>query len=167
MRPLYYNAYLTTFSLEDELKASGWSSRSSATTTDSCRRTTGSTPRVPGGVGGPAHHFKRVKLKHGETVKVDLVEVELVVDSKNDYEYLLFEDYKPAASRRTAERASLERIGSLYGVPGREGNFPGPQLSRGQHTLKGTEFGRKSPEVSAPCQPRSTGSTPPTQGELR
>ena len=51
--PLYYNAYLTTFSLRMSSRHPASSLRSSATTTDSYRRTTGSTPRVTGAVGEP------------------------------------------------------------------------------------------------------------------
>jgi uncharacterized protein YfaS (alpha-2-macroglobulin family) len=41
--------------------------------------------------------YDRVKLEEGDEVKSgDLIEVKIVVESKNDYEYLVFEDYKPA-----------------------------------------------------------------------
>jgi len=41
--------------------------------------------------------YDRVPLEDGQSLKSgELVEVELVVTSKNDYEYLLFEDMKPA-----------------------------------------------------------------------
>jgi len=41
--------------------------------------------------------YKRHELKPGDPVKSgDLVEVKIMVESKNDYEYLVFEDYKPA-----------------------------------------------------------------------
>ncbi|HTN74751.1 MAG TPA: hypothetical protein VL096_05870, partial [Pirellulaceae bacterium] len=41
--------------------------------------------------------YERVPLKNLDTLKSgDLVEIELVIDSKNDYEYILFEDMKAA-----------------------------------------------------------------------
>ncbi len=41
--------------------------------------------------------YQRSELASGTELKSgDLVEVELEIDSKNDYEYLVFEDYKPA-----------------------------------------------------------------------
>ena len=40
---------------------------------------------------------ERTDLKLGASLKSgDLVEVELILDSKNDYEFLVFEDMKPA-----------------------------------------------------------------------
>ena len=41
--------------------------------------------------------YERQELKNLATLASgDLVEIELVIDSKNDYEYLVFEDMKPA-----------------------------------------------------------------------
>ena len=41
--------------------------------------------------------FERVEIENlGTVTSGDLVEVELLLESKNDYEYLLFEDYKAA-----------------------------------------------------------------------
>ena len=41
--------------------------------------------------------YERPELSNLATLKSgDLVEVEMEIDSKNDYEYLLFEDFKPA-----------------------------------------------------------------------
>lgn len=45
----------------------------------------------------PEPEYKRVELKDGESLQSgDLVEVELILDSANDYEYLVFEDMKAA-----------------------------------------------------------------------
>ena len=42
-------------------------------------------------------HYRRELLSDGGSLKSgELVEVELEIDSKNDYEYVLFEDYKAA-----------------------------------------------------------------------
>ena len=41
--------------------------------------------------------YERILLKDGDEVKSgDLIEVKIMVESKNDYEYLVFEDFKPA-----------------------------------------------------------------------
>jgi uncharacterized protein YfaS (alpha-2-macroglobulin family) len=46
--------------------------------------------------------YDRVQLKEGDEVKSgDLIEVKIVVDAKNDYEYLVFEDFKPAGCEPT------------------------------------------------------------------
>jgi uncharacterized protein YfaS (alpha-2-macroglobulin family) len=45
----------------------------------------------------PAQEYTRTAIADGATLKSgDLVEVELIIDSKNDYEYLVFEDMKAA-----------------------------------------------------------------------
>jgi hypothetical protein len=57
--------------------------------------------KVEGSRGQPVDQkvekFERQLLKEGDTLDSgDLVEIELVIESKNDYEYLLFEDMKAA-----------------------------------------------------------------------
>jgi uncharacterized protein YfaS (alpha-2-macroglobulin family) len=54
---------------------------------------------------------ERVGLNDGETVKSgDRVEVVLTVEAKNNYEYLIFEDLKPAG----LEAVQLRSGGNLY-----------------------------------------------------
>jgi uncharacterized protein YfaS (alpha-2-macroglobulin family) len=46
--------------------------------------------------------YERAELAPGDPVKSgDLVEVKIMVESKNDYEYLVFEDFKPAGFEPT------------------------------------------------------------------
>src|SRR5213076_2815180 len=57
--------------------------------------------KVRGGRGQPGDQkiekYERTELKSGEKLKSgDLVEVEMEIDSKNDYEYLMFEDPRAA-----------------------------------------------------------------------
>ena len=139
--PLYYNAYLTTFSLEDELKASGLELKVKRNhyrlvPQDHRIHSTGNRGQL---VSQRVDHFKRVKLKHGETVKSgDLVEVELVVDSKNDYEYLLFEDYKPAGFEAVELRSGhrWNGLGAYTEYRDEKVTFQVRSLSRGRHTLR-------------------------------
>ena len=57
-------------------------------------------------VGQQVEQYRREPLAEGATLKSgELVEVELEIDSKNDYEYLVFEDYK-AAGFEAAESAA-------------------------------------------------------------
>jgi uncharacterized protein YfaS (alpha-2-macroglobulin family) len=50
--------------------------------------------------------YDRAELKSGDTLKSgDLAEVELIIDSKNEYEYLVFEDMKPAGLEATEVRS--------------------------------------------------------------
>jgi len=47
--------------------------------------------------------YERIPLKEGDEVKSgELIEVKIMVESKNDYEYLVFEDFKPAGCEPTA-----------------------------------------------------------------
>ena len=56
--------------------------------------------------------YERQPLKDGDTLKSgDLVEVELIIESKNDYEYLLFEDMKPAGFEAVEQRSGYGATG--------------------------------------------------------
>ncbi len=97
--PLYFNAYLTNFTLEDPITRAGLEVKVN-------RKVYKLIPEdkkidVAGGrgqtVGQKVEKHRREHLSEGATLKSgDLVEVELEIDSKNDYEYLVFEDYKAA-----------------------------------------------------------------------
>jgi alpha-2-macroglobulin len=68
---------------------------------------------------------ERVPLNDGETVKSgERVEVVLTVESKNNYEYLLFEDLKPAGLEavqlRSGEGLSIRELKTGGGFTGRE-----------------------------------------------
>ncbi len=97
--PVYYNAYLTNFTLEDFITRAGLEVRVNRkyyklTKVDH-------KIKVPGSRGQPlgqkVEKFERSLLKNlAELKSGDLVEIELEIDSKNDYEYLIFEDPKAA-----------------------------------------------------------------------
>ncbi len=97
--PLYYNAYLTNFTLEDSIKAAGLEIKVN-------RKFYKLNPvdksiKVSGGHGQAVDQkvekYEREPLADLATLKSgDLVEIELEIDSKNDYEYLMFEDFKVA-----------------------------------------------------------------------
>ena len=97
--PLYYNAYLSNFTLEDPLTAAGLEikvSRNIYKLNPSDKQVD-----VPGGRGQVVEQkvekYERRKLDNLDSLKSgDLVEVELEIDSKNDYEYIMFEDLKAA-----------------------------------------------------------------------
>ena len=97
--PLYWNAYSTNFTMEEEIKPAGLEVKIE-------RRYYTLTPtqkdlRLPGKNAGVVDTqragFDRVQLSDlDEVASGQLVEVELLIESKNDYEYLLIEDNKPA-----------------------------------------------------------------------
>jgi len=97
--PLYFNAYVTNFTLEDPIRKAGLEVRVQRkfyklievkeTTKVSGERGQALDQRV--------EKYQRQEIADGQALKSgDLVEVELEIDSKNDYEYVLFEDMKAA-----------------------------------------------------------------------
>jgi uncharacterized protein YfaS (alpha-2-macroglobulin family) len=97
--PVYFNAYLSNFTLEDHISKAGLEIKVD-------RRFYRLTPedktiKVAGARGQAldqkVEKFRRTELVNLETLKSgDLVEVELEIASKNDYEYIVFEDMKAA-----------------------------------------------------------------------
>ncbi|MGC4120262.1 MAG: hypothetical protein QM765_37905 [Myxococcales bacterium] len=84
---LYFFASATFFSLEEPIKAAG----NRIFARRKYFKWVGRPTLLKGQV------YERVPLADGETVKSgDRVEVVVTLESKNDYEYLLFEDLKPA-----------------------------------------------------------------------
>jgi uncharacterized protein YfaS (alpha-2-macroglobulin family) len=97
--PIYYNGYLTNFTLEDHITRAGLEVKVN-------RKVYKLTPaektiKVAGSRGQAVEQrlekYERSELENLATLTSgDLVEVELEIDSKNDYEYLIFEDMKAA-----------------------------------------------------------------------
>ena len=110
--PVYFNAYLTNFTLEDFITKAGLEVKVNRKYYK-LERIKDAKEKVPGSRGQAADQkvekYKRIELPSGATLKSgDLVEVELEIDSKNDYEYLLFEDPQGgrASSRWRCGRAT-------------------------------------------------------------
>jgi uncharacterized protein YfaS (alpha-2-macroglobulin family) len=97
--PVYLNAYLTNFTLEDFITKAGLEIKVERryyklVRKDRDIKATGSRGQA---LDYRVEHYDRMPLKSGARLASgDLVEVELILTSKNDYEHLLFEDYKPA-----------------------------------------------------------------------
>ena len=97
--PVYFNAYLTNFTLEDFITKAGLEVKVDRSYYRLNR--VGKESKVAGARGQvidqKVEKYERTKLENLDTLKSgDLVEVELEIDSKNDYEYLVFEDMKAA-----------------------------------------------------------------------
>ncbi len=97
--PLYFNAYLSIFTLEDFIGKAGLEIKVNRKYFKLVPED--KTVKVAGARGQAldqkVEKYKRVPLENGAVLKSgDLVEVELEIDSKNDYEYLVFEDMKAA-----------------------------------------------------------------------
>ena len=98
--PIYFNAYVTNFTLEDRITKAGLEVKIERRyyklieRKDAKAQVSGSRGQV---VQQNVLKYDREPLKDGDVLKSgELVEAELIVESKNDYEYLLFEDMKPA-----------------------------------------------------------------------
>ena len=118
----------------------GWRSRSTASTTSSSRPTSRS--RRPARAGRRSTRRSRStsarscrtwpKLKSG-----DLVEIELEIDSKNDYEYLVFEDMKPAGFEPVDLRSGYtgNDLGAYVEFRDNRVVFFARTLARGKHSV--------------------------------
>ena len=97
--PVYFNAYLENFTLEDPIAAAGLEVKVQRRL---FKLVDADQSAQAGGARGQAvdirvDRVQRQELKSGDRLKSgDLVEVELLLESKNDYEYLIVEDMKAA-----------------------------------------------------------------------
>lgn len=97
--PLYYNAYLTNFTLEEHITSAGLEIKVGRkyyklVAREKTKAVAGSRRQV---IDQQVENYERIAVANLDELKSgDLVEVELEIESKNDYEYILFEDMKAA-----------------------------------------------------------------------
>ncbi len=97
--PLYANAYVSYFTLEDFIPAAGLEIKVDRRyyrlkPVEATTQVAGSRGQV---IDQRVAKYEREPLQNlAELKSGDLVEIELILESKNDYEYLVFEDMKPA-----------------------------------------------------------------------
>ena len=145
--PVYFNAYLSNFTLEDFIEKAGLEVKIERryfklTSVDRNAEVAGQRGQV---VDQKVEAYRRDEISTGDAVASgDMIEVELVVESKNDYEYLIIEDFKPAGFEPVDVRSGYD-WGGPWGRPGlhayREMRdekvaFFVQRLSRGKHTLR-------------------------------
>ncbi len=138
--PLYYSGWLTGFSLEDQISAAGLEVQVS-------RRyfllepelqnvnVSGSRGQV---IQQHTGNYRRIPLESSDDVASGtLVEVELTLDSRNDYEFLLLEDHKPAGFEPDDQRSGYVFAGLTAYRELRDDRvcFFLSALSRGKHSL--------------------------------
>ncbi|WP_165226614.1 alpha-2-macroglobulin family protein [Aquisphaera insulae] len=138
--PLYFNAYLTNFTLEDPIARAGLEVKVD-------RRVYRLIPEeksidVAGGrgqaVSQKVEKYRREPVADGATLKSgELVEVELEIESKNDYEYLLFEDYKAAGFEPVEVRSGYNGndLGAYVEFRDDRVAFFTRTLARGKHSV--------------------------------
>jgi len=138
--PLYYNAYETNFTLEDFIKAAGLEIKVQRKyyrlkPVDATVKAAGSRGQV---VDQRVEKYERVPLANlAEVTSGDLVEIELELDSKNDYEYLIFEDMKPAGFEPVDVRSGYNGnpLGAYVEFRDNRVVFLVRQLARGKHSV--------------------------------
>ncbi|MDP4995341.1 MAG: MG2 domain-containing protein [Akkermansiaceae bacterium] len=112
--PLYSNAYVEYFTLEDFITKAGLEIKVERTFYKLVPETKDITAVDSEGnaIDQKRAKFKRVELKSGdEVMSGDLIEVELSIESKNDYEYLIFEDWKAAGLEAVEVRSGYNPAG--------------------------------------------------------
>jgi len=138
--PVYFNAYLTNFTKEERIASAGLEVKVQ-------RRFYRLTPvektNVVRGDRGQAItqttvDYERTLLEDLSRVNSgDLIEVELLLDSKNDYEYLLLEDRKPSGFETDDQRSGYFNTGVRTYRELRDDrvSFFINRLARGDHSL--------------------------------
>ena len=97
--PVYFNAYLMNFTLEDYITKAGLEIKVNRkvyalTPVDKTIKVAGSRGQA---LDQKVEKYRRAELANLASLKSgDLVEIELEIESKNDYEYIVFEDMKAA-----------------------------------------------------------------------
>jgi uncharacterized protein YfaS (alpha-2-macroglobulin family) len=137
---VYFNAYLTNFTLEDFITKAGLEVKVNRKYYKLTR--VDATTKVAGSRGQAADQkiekYARTELASGAELKSgDLVEVELEIDSKNDYEYLLFEDAKAAGFEAVEVRSGYvhDGLGAYMEVRDEKVCFFTRTLARGKHSI--------------------------------
>ncbi|MDP6636120.1 MAG: MG2 domain-containing protein [Phycisphaerae bacterium] len=138
--PLYFNAYLTNFTLEDHITRAGLEIKVNRkyyklVKVDKKIKVEGSRGQA---VDQKVEKYERKELKNLDTLKSgDLVEIELTMESKNDYEYIMFEDMKASGFEPVALRSgySANGMGAYMELRDERVTFFVRRLARGKHSL--------------------------------
>ncbi len=149
---IYFAAQAKFFSLEEPLKAAG----NEIFVKREYYRLAGYPTLLKG------YKYDRVLMRDGDVVKSgDRIEVVVTVEAKNDYEYLVFEDLKPAGLEAVQVRSGEP----LYAF---QLKAMAAERKHGEVTAKGVEGGRvKRPPIPLPESPDYTGKSSYVYQELR
>jgi hypothetical protein len=138
--PLYYNAYLTIFTLEDPIEKTGLEIKVERkyyklVPEEKTVEVSGSRGQV---VDQRVEKYRREELVNLATLESgDLVEIELEIESKNDYEYLIFEDMKAAGFEPVDVRSGYlpNDLGAYVELRDNRVVFFARKLARGRHSV--------------------------------
>jgi uncharacterized protein YfaS (alpha-2-macroglobulin family) len=138
--PVYFNAYLSNFTLEDFITKAGLEVKVNRKYYKLTR--VDKSIKVPGSRGQAADQkvekYERTELKNLDLLKSgDLCEIELEIDSKNDYEYVIFEDMKAAGFEPVFVRSgySANDLGAYMELRDEKVCFFVRALARGKHSV--------------------------------
>jgi uncharacterized protein YfaS (alpha-2-macroglobulin family) len=138
--PVYFNAYVTNFTMEDFITKAGLEVKVNRkyyklTKVDKEVKVSGSSGHA---VGQKVEKYERKELPNLASLKSgDLVEIELEIDSKNDYEYILFEDPKAAGFEPMEVRSGYvpNTMGAYMELRDERVCFFVRALARGKHSI--------------------------------
>lgn len=138
--PVYFNAYLTNFTLEDPIDKAGLEVK--VARKYYLLKPVDTTTKVRGDRGQAldqrVEKYERQELKDLATLTSgQMVEIELEIESKNDYEYLIFEDMKPAGFEPVEVRSGYVTTGLPAYMELRDNRvaFFVRSLARGKHSV--------------------------------
>lgn len=141
LSPLYFNAYVTNFTMEEFITATGLEIKVERKyyrlekDADATTAVSGDRGQV---IDQKVTKYKRVPLKSlDEVVSGDLIEIELEIDSKNDYEYIIFEDMKAAGCEPVDVQSGYTAggLGAYVEFRDEKVAFFLRQLARGKHSV--------------------------------
>jgi uncharacterized protein YfaS (alpha-2-macroglobulin family) len=138
--PLYWNGYLTNFTLEDDIRSAGLELKVNRhyyklSPAEKSIDVAGSRGQV---VGQRAEKYDRTEIENlGSVESGDLIEIELIVESKNDYEYILLEDMKAAGCEPVAVQSGYNgnELGAYMELRDNRVALFVRQLARGKHSV--------------------------------
>lgn len=138
--PVYFNTYVTNFTLEDFITKAGLEVKVNRkiyklVPVDKKIKVSGSRGQA---LDQKVEKYERKELANQATLKSgDLVEVELEIDSKNDYEYLIFEDMKAAGFEAVETRSGYNGndMGAFVEFRDNRVCFFIRALARGKHSV--------------------------------
>ncbi|HEY3319939.1 MAG TPA: MG2 domain-containing protein [Planctomycetota bacterium] len=138
--PLYFNAYMSNFTLEDHITKTGLEVKVDRkyyklTRVDKSDKVQGAQGQA---LDQKVEKYERKELQNLAALKSgDLVEIELEVDSKNDYEYIVMEDMKAAGFEPADVRSGYNNnsLGAYMELRDERVCFFVRQLMRGKHSL--------------------------------
>ncbi|MCM8526628.1 MAG: hypothetical protein NE327_08940, partial [Lentisphaeraceae bacterium] len=138
---VYFNAYMTYFSKEDYIKKAGLEVKVERKFYKLVRKEDKNLRAGKNGqvIKANQEAYGRIHVKDQDTLKSgDLIEVELEIDSKNDYEYIVFEDLKASGFEAVDVRSGYGNNG-LHAYREMRNDrvaFFISSLPRGKHNIK-------------------------------